>query len=187
MKIYKLLYDYENDTEFVNCDSSNLREMDEYIVSSGKTVEHWENIVLEYDSYKGKVLTDYIANQYRWLVVSDTFRKLTDGILEGYVQYLPVTITDKNKIIEPVTCNVANITTLVDAFDYENSKYDIFELDDEKIISVEKYALKGDEIGNVPIFRLKDDMIPVFVSEEIKSLIEDNGLKGFAFLEVDVG
>lgn len=36
------------------------------------------------------------------------------------------------------------------------------------------------------IFRLKDDTIPVFVSERMKDIIENNSLTGFAFIEVDV-
>ena len=68
----------------------------------------------------------------------------------------------------------------------ENSKYDVFELDDEKIISVEKYALKSSEIVDKHIFRLKDDTIPIFVSETLKKVIEDNDFIGFEFLEVDV-
>ena len=76
--------------------------------------------------------------------------------------------------------------TVIDALDLDNSKYDVFELDDEKIISVEKYALKSSEIVNRHIFRLKDDTIPIFISETLKKVIEDNDFTGFEFLEVDV-
>ena len=81
---------------------------------------------------------------------------------------------------------VANIVTVIDALDLDNSKYDVFELDDEKIISVEKYALKSSQIVNRHIFRLKDKTIPIFVSETLKKVIEDNKFTGFEFLEVDV-
>ena len=55
--------------------------------------------------------------------------------------------------------------TVIDTLDLDNSKYDVFELDDEKIISVEKYALKSSKIVNRHIFRLKDETIPIFISE----------------------
>ena len=70
--------------------------------------------------------------------------------------------------------------------DLNNSKYDVFELDGEKIVFVEKYALKSSEIVNKHIFRLKNDTIPIFVSETLKKIIEDNKFTGFEFLEVDV-
>lgn len=56
----------------------------------------------------------------------------------------------------------------------------------EKIVFVEKYALKSSEIVNKHIFRLKNDTIPIFVSETLKKIIEDNKFTGFEFLEVDV-
>lgn len=65
-------------------------------------------------------------------------------------------------------------------------KYDVFTLGDEKIISVEKYALNNQMVQGHDIFRLKDDTIPVFVSERMKDIIENNSLTGFAFIEVDV-
>ena len=76
--------------------------------------------------------------------------------------------------------------TLIDAVDLNNSKYDVFELDGEKIVFVEKYALKSSEIVNKHIFRLKNDTIPIFVSETLKKIIGDNKFTGFEFLEVDV-
>ena len=102
------------------------------------------------------------------------------------MQYLPVKVIDRVTKSEVDSYFVANIVNVIDALDLDNSKYDVFELDDEKIISVEKYALKSNEIVNMQIFRLKDDTIPIFVSETLKKVIEDNDLIGFKFLEVDV-
>lgn len=186
MQYYKLMYDYEKDNEYVFSDIANIGTMNEYITISGKRIEHWENVIFEYDSAQGNILTDYLANLYRWLVVSDKFRQVTEDVLENQVQYLPVKLKDRltNYVVD--SYSVANIITLIDALDLQKSKYDIFELDDKKIISVEKYALKRDKILDKHIFRLKDDEIPVFVSETLKKVIEDNGLIGFEFLQVDV-
>ena len=41
-------------------------------------------------------------------------------------------------------------------------------------------------IGNKNIFKLKDDTIPIFVSEKFKNIVEENSLIGFQFLEVKV-
>lgn len=186
MRYFKLIYDYENDENYVNCDVGNIGDMDEYITSNGKIINEWGRVVFEYNSSEGDVLTDYIANLYRWLVVSANFIDVTNNLIEEQVQYLPVKIVDRITEAEKASYFVANIVTVVDALDMHKSKYDIFELDEEKIVSVEKYVLKGDEIANNHIFKLKDDTIPVFVSEKIKQIIEDNNLLGFAFLEVDV-
>lgn len=186
MRYYKLIYDYEKDDNYVNCDIANIGDMNKYIAISGKKIEWWNDVVFEYNSVEGNVLTDYLANLYRWFVVSDNFRQLTKKIIENQVQYLPVKVIDRVTKSEIDSYFVANIVTVIDALDLENSKYDVFELDNEKIISVEKYALKSSEIVDKHIFRLKDDIIPIFVSETLKKVIEDNDFIGFEFLEVDV-
>lgn len=186
MRYYKLIYDYEKDDNYVNCDIANIGNMNEYITISGKEIDRWDGVVFEYDSAEGNILTDYLANLYRWFVVSDNFRQLTQKIIEKQVQYLPVKVIDRFTKSEVDSYFVANILTVIDALDLEKSKYDVFELDDEKIISVEKYALKSSEIVGKHIFRLKDDTIPIFVSESLKKIIEDNDFIGFEFLEVDV-
>ena len=185
MRYYKLIYDYEQDDNYANCDVASIGNMDEYITISGKEIKQWGRVVFEYDSTEGNVLTDYLANPHRWFVVSENFCNKTQKILENQVQFLPVKVIDRFSGIEVDSYFVANIVTVIDALDLDNSKYDVFELDDEKIISVEKYALKSSEIVNRHIFRLKDDTIPIFISETLKKVIEDNDFTGFEFLEVD--
>ena len=88
--------------------------------------------------------------------------------------------------MENTEYKIANLLDVVDALDLEHSQYDLFELDNEKIISVEKYALKEEMVFGHDIFRLKDDTIPIFISERIRDIIENNSLTGFAFIEVEV-
>lgn len=186
MRYYKLIYDYEQDDNYVNCDVASIGNMNEYITISGEEIKQWDEVVFEYDSKEGNVLTDYLANLYRWFIVSENFSNKTQKILESQVQFLPIKVIDRFSGIQVNSYFAANIVTVIDALDLDNSKYDVFELDDEKIISVEKYALKSSEIVNSHIFRLKNDTIPIFISETLKKVIEDNEFTGFEFLEVDV-
>jgi hypothetical protein len=186
MKYYKLVYDYENDDNYINCSIGNIGNMNEYITSNGTMINDWGNVVFEYNAEEGSVLSDYVANVYRWLIVSNKFCSLTKKVLLNEVQYLPIKIEDVVSKTENSTYQVANILNVVDALDLKNSKYDVFELDGEKILTVEKYALKESEIKGHHIFRLKDDTIPIFVSEKIKNIIELDEMLGFAFLEVNV-
>ena len=186
MRYYKLLYDYEQDDNYVNCDVANIGNMSEYIAVNGKEIKQWDEVIFEYDSTEGNILTDYLANLYRWLIVSENFRQKTQPLIEDQVQYLPIKVIDRITGLEVASYYLANIVAVVDALDLEHSKYDVFELEDEKIISIEKYALKKNEIVNRHIFRLTDNMIPVFVSEILKEVIEESGLTGFKFLEVGV-
>ena len=87
-----------------------------------------------------------------------------------------------NSIIS--TYKVLNILDVVDAIELEYSDYSEFELDNEKFISITKYAINGEKVSGHHIFRLKNSTMPIFVSEKIKSTIEQNNLTGFDFLEV---
>lgn len=95
---------------------------------------------------------------YRWLVVSKKFRKLIEGIVdENAIQYLSTKLIDTKNNAENTEYRIANLLDVVDALDLEHSQYDLFELDNEKIIS-----------------------------ERIRNIIENNSLMGFAFIEVEV-
>lgn len=186
MRYYKLIYDYENDDDYVYCDIANIGNMSEYIIQDGKIINNWENVIFEYSSQAGNIFTDYLANVYRWLVVSDNFKQVTNGLIKDHIQYLPLKIIERNTGAEINTYSVANILSILDALDLDNSVYDIFELDNEKIISVQKYALKKSKILDRHIFRLKTQEIGIFVSEALKNVLESENLSGFSFLEVCV-
>ena len=187
MKYYKLSYDYENDDDYVNCNVGVIGDIDEYSVSCGNYINDWSEVRFKYNSEDGDVLSDYIANVYRWLIVSKKFRELIEEIVDGNaIQYLSTKLIDIKNNVENTEYKIANLLDVVDALDLEHSQYDLFELDNEKIISVEKYALKEEMVFGHDIFRLKDDTIPIFISERIRDIIENNSLTGFAFIEVDV-
>lgn len=187
MKYYKLIYDYENDDNYVGCLPENMYGIDEFDIMDGEKICKWNcDISFAYNPDEGNVFTDYLANSYRWLIVSSKFRNVMDELLSKEVEYLPINIINKkDKTIEE-TYTVMNVIVSLDALDLENSIYNEFELDDEKIISVERYTLKKESIKKHHIFKLKGDTIPVFVSEKVKDIIINNDLLGFAFLEVKV-
>ena len=187
MKYYLLSYDYENDDEYIIITATNKAEKYNYNMLKGEKIENWdEDVIFQYSNDEGIIFTDYLASNNRWLVVSEKFRRLIGEIESDSIQYLDIKI--KNSRTDKIndTYKVANVITILDALDLENSQYDVFELDDKKILSIEKYALRKNMIENKNIFRLKDDTIPIFVSERFKNIVEENSLIGFQFLEVKV-
>ena len=97
MRYYKLIYDYEQDDNYANCDVADIGNMNEYITIGGKEIEQWGEVVFEYDSTEGDVLTDYLSNLHRWFVVSENFCKQTQETIESQVQYLP--IKDRKSVV----------------------------------------------------------------------------------------
>lgn len=187
MKYYKLIYDFENDDNYIGCTVSDALNLSQYIVCEGIKIENWNNnITFDFNPDEGEVETEYLGNSYGWLIFSSKFKNNMSYLVDTSIQYLDISIRNIKNNTELIGYNVANVITVLDALDLENSKYDLFELDDEKILSVEKYALKGCKIKDYNIFKLKDDTIPTFVSEEFKNKVEENNFTGFQFLEVKV-
>ncbi|MDE6887894.1 MAG: hypothetical protein K2P45_04515 [Eubacterium sp.] len=186
MRYYIVAYDYENGDDYIYCHQSELGGIDEYAVTDGVRIDSWKNIVLRYSSKEEDVLSDHLANVHGWPVVSAKFRELTNAFLAEQVQYLPIKVLDVEHGKEIDTYYVVNAVCLIDALDLEHSTYDDITLDDEKVLIVEKYALNRSKIKGEHMFRLKGDTIPLFVSEEVKDVIEDNALTGFTFIEVEL-
>lgn len=187
MRYFKLVQDFENDDDYVIVKSSNKAEHYDSEIVKGELIENWDkDIKFEYNVEDGKILSDYLVSDNGWVIVSKKFRDVVKEIVGENIQYLDINIINSKTKEEDNTYKVANVTKHLEALDLENSVYDFFELDDEKILSVEKYALKQDVIKNCNIFKLKDETIPVFVSEKVKDIVEENSLIGFQFLEVKV-
>jgi len=189
MRYYLLMYDYENDENTVMLETDeNTLGFDRYEVEKGVIFKNWnENITFYFDVTNGNIITDYLANNLAWFIVTEKFKKVLANIAQDSIQFLPITVKDKKSNQEFDRCYLANICTVVDALDLDNSKYDIFKIDEnERIISIEKYAIKGSNLYGVHIFRLKDDYLAIFVSELVKRVIQENEITGCAFLEVKV-
>ena len=186
MKYYKMLYDYENDRDYVYCNSIEDFEGDKYAVIKGKLIQDWRSVRLKYNFKDGTVITDYVANLYRWLLFSDKICEIIERELNAQIQYLPVELVNENYNTVSHEFKVVNLLDTVDALDLSHSKYNFFEVDNEKILYVQKYALKKDVVDGYDMFRLKNDTISVFVSEKFKKIIEEKKMKGFDFLEVPI-
>ena len=115
MRYYKLIYDYEQDDNYANCDVASIGNMDEYITISGKEIKQWGRVVFEYDSTEGNVLTDYLANPHRWFVVSENFCNKTQKILENQVQFLPVKVIDRFSGIDSLILARETVALVQDA------------------------------------------------------------------------
>ena len=61
MRYYKLIYDYEQDDNYVNCDAASIGNMNEYITIRGEEIKQWGEVVFEYDSTEGNVVAPLSA------------------------------------------------------------------------------------------------------------------------------
>lgn len=188
MKYFKLLYDYENDIDsiFLEIDEGTLG-FNRYEVEKGIEFKDWNsNIIASYDSEKYRMVTDYVSNDLCWFIVTGKLKNVIESVVKSNVQYLPIRAKSKSGL-DALDVYLVNICNVVDALDLENSTYDLYEIDEnEKMISVLKFALKASVIKDVDLFRLKDYFPPIFISERLKEAMQKSGITGCDYLEVKV-
>ncbi|SFX84777.1 hypothetical protein SAMN04487866_1442 [Thermoactinomyces sp. DSM 45891] len=147
-----------------------------------------KEIVFNFNPAEGKRSTDYLVCDKNWFLVSERVKMVFDTLEERGVQYIPVRIYNKETEESSLGgYSVANVVNVLDALNLEHSDYSVFEYgDNQKLISVKKYALNKPCLENKHVFKLHGDEFPLFVSEEFKKEVEKNKLTGFDFLEVKV-
>lgn len=186
MRYFKLLLDDSNENDVIGrCD--NTYGYEQYELSEGKYIQDWiKDITFVYNPSEGNRLTDYLANNLGWFIVSSRFKEVLCDLNEGGVQYLPVKVINSEDNTVLNNYYVANVFNVVDAINLNHSDYSVINLDDEKIYSIRKYALNKNEIKMNHLFKLKGFEIPLFVSESVKELVTENNITGCDFLEVKV-
>jgi hypothetical protein len=184
MRYFKLLLDDSNDNDVV-CHCNNTHGFQQYELSEGKLIQDWnEDINFLFNPSEGDRLTDYLANNLGWFIISTRFKDLLCGLNVGGVQYLPIKVTNSADNTTLNNYYVANVINVVDAINLNLSDYSVIYLDDEKIYSIRKYALNKIEIKMKDLFKVKGFEIPLFVSESVKELVTKNNITGCDFLEV---
>lgn len=188
MKYFKLLYDYENDDDVICCTRKELYNIDRYDVIKGEEITCWNNdIYFSYSHNDGSIFTDFLANDLDWFIISSAFKETLEKNKITGLQYLPITLLNETTGEITKQHYLVNVCNLIDALDLANSKYSTFtKTDGSTLISVNVYALKSDMIENIDIFRLKNNNIPIFVSDRLRKIIKKNKFTGCDFLQVKV-
>ena len=189
MRYYRLCYDFNKASKkhYVCCNQTNMNGMDEHCLIYGNVLKDiWNTPTFYYNPDEFSVWSDYLFNTFHWPIVSDIFVQKTSDFLKKSIEVLNVNIINIQTNDINCTYKAINIVNIIDAIDYENSLYSKVLLDEEEILLVRKHVLQKKVVDGYDIFRLKNDAIPIFISEKLKKVIENNKLTGFDFCEVSV-
>lgn len=185
MKYYKLMYDFQNDSDVINCTVENLDSVNRYDVEKGLNISDWDiGIKMSFEAEEGQRFSDYVANNMGWFVVTRKFKEILDKVQNFKLQFIPIEAINKATSNSYTTFYLVNICSLLDGLDLEHSKYSVFTVGEEKVLSVKVYSMKKSVVEGHQIFRLKSSSVAIFVSEELKKEIEKNRITGCDFLEV---
>ncbi len=189
MKYFRLIFAFNeaDDANYVSCNAGQLHGLSSYSAMEGKPLKtKWAPVTLPYNPKEGTVFSDYLHNVYGWLLVSDRFIRCVKPFDEDAVEYLEVTILNSYNGQERTDYKVANVIDVVDALDLDNSVYDTYVTAGKEFIVIRKFSLKFSAVQNHHIFKLSNEFTPVFVSEEIKNIIEKHSMTGFDFVPVQL-
>lgn len=112
-------------------------------------------------------------------VFSEKAKNCLENLIDDYVEFIPVKYQDK-------VYYIVNVINFLDGIDYEKSKFRT--LKSGSILGVEEFSFVENKIRGNALFKIllegRIHSTEVFVLQEVKDKVEENGLIGFSFMEV---
>ena len=196
---YKLSFDMdrcgesiEDGTNTIYAEATNMDEIEYEDVKKGffdniilppRSISNWPNVEFYYSSRVSNLEGEYLLNVKRWPIVHvRVMEEFNKKGIQG-LQYLPVKLIDV--VTQKVNSNyvLMYIVNFLDAFDMEKSKYKYNEkYNFYTFMPKETYLNKRVCLGH-DIFRCSRSVASIYVSEQIKKIVEDNHWLGFTFYE----
>ncbi len=177
------------------CDYDNLDEFgfNENSFIEGKTINNWtEKIFIQSKKKKNNGTPDDVLQNH--LMIPIYSRQLVNSLANrgiGGIQYLPIGVFDCfGQSLEGFS--IANFTNYIEAFDFQNSDYDLFREDFPnpavrgQIARVRKFVLKKRIIQEFDVIRLKEYDQRFFVSEKFVEIFNKNNYTGYSFREIEL-
>lgn len=187
MTYYKLLMVDTTDQDAV----ANLVDcfgFDHYHLSRAEFVDSPPDIfVFHFDPVNGNLLTDYLANDMGWLLVS---KRLKDIIMELIgphdVQIIPANVIAYSNGLSGETYDyyVLNVLTIVDGVELSKSDYHMTDLGDRVVYTIRKPVIRETAVDGLNMFKLEKTYISIFVSEIFRNKVLEANISGVGFLDV---
>lgn len=193
--IYKLLFDADSEENRINkgtrtifIDHTNTRDIEypgikkeffDTIIFSENIIKDWPNVNLYCDSKVSDKEIDYLYNVISWPIIHERVKTVFElKNIEG-ITYYPVKLIDITSGKVNQNYYLMYINNFIDGYDMDKSEYKYNEEYDSYSFLPHATYLKKDVCNQYDIFRCKRFVIPIFVSEKIKQIIEENQWIGF--------
>ena len=174
MKIWQLNFEVDLYDNLVPVPKLSVEELQTF---DGRShLSHWSPLHLaRMEPEKGLPLSD--APGFVFPVFSHRALDCLKPLIEPNIEILPLDFDGGNYF-------GINVTTVLDAVDYEKSIYKTFR-DGKRIMSFKKYSFIPSVVDGVPIFKITDEKVRyAFVSDAFRDIVEKNKLTGFLFRQV---
>ena len=187
MNYFRLVYS-ENDVidNFIMINDYDLKGFDYRRLWKGQVIEEWSEDIEMFYEKDGKLL-DYTPNVLSWLIFSEDVLSIFKELSINEFQSFPVRLINKFTNEKVKLCNVINITCDYSLLNWEKSDLITWDDDPKYIKAIRNLVIDSSKLNGLPdIFRLSESKNYIIVSEQFKKKIEENGLTGFQFLEIEI-
>lgn len=189
MRYFKLMFPNDDDAQkFYQCEIDDFEEkygVSPYLVDEGETISNWpKEITFEFSSKKAGVQPDFLNNNLGWLIISPKVQEIFKSFNTANVDFMNVTVVDTFTKEVFTDYKVVVVKDFVDALNEELSDMTKLTLGAKSIISVKKYVLFTEPIGDKDWFKLPESNFATFVSEKVVEAFKKASITGVTFLEV---
>jgi hypothetical protein len=170
---------------------------DAWDLRSGHMIEHWDPDTSAYYENETAVRTDFPSTSFMLPVYSPRLRILVDQKGIDGIQYLPLKVRHRATGRHVYGYHLVNYLHVVDCLDRGRSVFQTWTKDnllfwEERIWmlgafrDVSRVVLDSGKLGNVQVFRLWGWEEMVVVREDLKLAIEEAGITGCRFTELEI-
>jgi hypothetical protein len=170
-------------------------ELEPWDLMAGRRIENWNLDTTAY--YEGEVAhIDFPFTDNDLPVYSPRLKLLMERLAVTEIQYLPLRVAHQDRRSEVSGYYLANYLRLIDCLDRKRSEYQVWTRDNlpfwEKrprmlgtFRDVTKAVLDTTKIGDVRVFRVWGWDVMVVVGGDVKQAIEEAGMTGCRFTEIE--
>ncbi len=132
------------------------------------------NVEIGQSEYQDPLYGDFVTLYSVLFVVHNSIIPILSPLIGDQVEFLPLDFSLRK-------ISIMHVTNVVKCLDDERSEFAYF---DERKTGVKHYVFMADCLEHQHIFVLSEDRyLPVYVSDDFKSLVEENSLEGLRFVD----
>ena len=152
-----------------------------HLIADGKKLDSLPELKFYYSSKVSSLKTEYLINHEQWPIVHEKVMKEFKSLKLSHIQYIPITLIDIDTNQECHEYYAMNILDCIEAIDLEKSEYDYDEEFNVYWFMPRSIYLNRSACSGHNIFRATKHSASLYVSEKVKSIIENHNWIGFAF------
>lgn len=153
-----------------------------YSIYEGKLNFKWPEINLYYRSELSERECDFLYNICDWPVLHKRVMNALIGNNIKGIDFYPVNLIDMTTGNVNHDYYVIHVKNIIAAYDMKRSNYIYIEKDNSYVFLPRQTFLDPDVCEGYDFFREVKFFPPMYVSERVKNIIEENGFTGFGFI-----